>query len=153
MKSKAAWILSLLAFLMFGFAAGLGLFTFHFAQGTSYMTNDPAACANCHIMQEYFDGWVKGSHHANAVCNDCHAPANAIGKLATKAINGFNHSLAFTFGTYKDVLTATSMNKKIAERSCLKCHQQVVSEINTHAHGSGSMNCVRCHANVGHARE
>ena len=35
----------------FGLAAGLGGYTFVYARGGSYLTNDPAACTNCHIMQ------------------------------------------------------------------------------------------------------
>jgi cytochrome c nitrite reductase small subunit len=42
--------------------------------GTSYLSSDPAVCINCHIMQEQYDGWLHGSHHAVAVCNDCHLP-------------------------------------------------------------------------------
>jgi cytochrome c nitrite reductase small subunit len=36
-----------------GTTLGLGLFTFHYAKGTSYMSNDPLVCANCHVMQTY----------------------------------------------------------------------------------------------------
>jgi cytochrome c nitrite reductase small subunit len=45
-----------------GVVAGVGGFTFVYGKGTSYLTNDPAACANCHIMQEPYDGWTKASH-------------------------------------------------------------------------------------------
>jgi len=39
-----------------GIVVGIGGYTFLYAKGGSYMTNNPAACANCHIMQEHFDG-------------------------------------------------------------------------------------------------
>src|SRR5688572_23773077 len=32
-----------------GAAAGVGGFTFVYAEGASYLTDDPAACANCHV--------------------------------------------------------------------------------------------------------
>ena len=80
-----------------GAFVGVGVYTFGYAQGASYLTNDPAACVNCHVMREQYEGWMKGSHGKVAVCNDCHAPAGFFGKYMTKAINGFNHSLAFTF--------------------------------------------------------
>jgi cytochrome c nitrite reductase small subunit len=35
-----------------GLAVGVGLYTFWYGKGYSYMSNDPAACANCHIMNE-----------------------------------------------------------------------------------------------------
>ena len=44
--------------LALGLLIGLGGFTFIYAKGASYLTNDPNACVNCHVMQEQFDGWV-----------------------------------------------------------------------------------------------
>ena len=58
----------------FGVTAGIGGFTFIYAKGYAYLTNGPAACANCHVMREQFDGWVKSSHCSVAGCNDCHTP-------------------------------------------------------------------------------
>ena len=49
-----------------GLLAGVGGFTFLYAEGFSYMSSDPKACVNCHIMQPQFDSWQKGSHHAVA---------------------------------------------------------------------------------------
>ena len=39
-----------------GSAVGIGVYTFTFARGASYLTDVPAACANCHIMNKYFGG-------------------------------------------------------------------------------------------------
>ena len=60
-----------------GLAVGIGGYTFVYARGASYLTNDPAACANCHIMREQYDGWTAGSHRAAAACNYCHTPARS----------------------------------------------------------------------------
>jgi cytochrome c nitrite reductase small subunit len=49
-----------------GVIAGLGSYTFHYAAGTSDFSSSPAACANCHIICERYDGWQKKSHHAVA---------------------------------------------------------------------------------------
>jgi len=84
--------LSALLAALVGVMLGLGLYTFHFAEGLSYFSNDPNACANCHIMRDYLDSWQKSSHHARAVCNDCHTPQSLASKLWTKADNGWNHS-------------------------------------------------------------
>ena len=62
------------ALILAGIAIGIGGFTFVYARGYSYLTNDPAACANCHIMKEHFAAWSKSSHRAVATCNDCHTP-------------------------------------------------------------------------------
>ena len=49
-----------------GVLIGSGAYTFDYAEGTSYLSNDPRACVNCHIMREQYDGWRHGSHHAVA---------------------------------------------------------------------------------------
>ena len=75
---------------------GLGIFTFGYARGASYLTNDPQACANCHVMQGHFDDWRHSSHRSVAACNDCHTPPGLIPKYFVKARNGFWHSSTFT---------------------------------------------------------
>jgi hypothetical protein len=47
-----------------GLAVGVGAYTFVYARGYSYMTDNAEACVNCHVMQEQFSGWVKSSHRA-----------------------------------------------------------------------------------------
>ena len=74
--------------ILLGAVLGLGLFTFGYARGSAYLTNDPAACANCHIMSEHFAAWTKSSHRQVATCNDCHTPHSFLGKYATKARTG-----------------------------------------------------------------
>ena len=135
-----------------GIACGVAGYTFIYAKGASYLTNDPAACANCHIMQDHFDAWVKSSHRSVAVCNDCHAPHNLIGKYWTKADNGFWHSFAFTTGNYPDPLRMKPRNRRVTEKACLYCHQQIVEDIAASAHSTQDLSCIRCHAGVGHPR-
>ena len=50
---------ALAASVVLGMSLGLGLFTFGYARGSSYLTNDPAACANCHIMSEHYAAWAR----------------------------------------------------------------------------------------------
>jgi cytochrome c nitrite reductase small subunit len=85
-----------------GILIAIGGYTFVYAKGYSYLTNDPAACANCHVMENHFRAWMKSSHRAVAVGNDCHTPSGLLPKYTTKAINGFNHSLAFTTGSFRE---------------------------------------------------
>jgi cytochrome c nitrite reductase small subunit len=137
-----------------GIAFGLGLFTFGYAKGASYLTNDPAACANCHVMAEHFAAWQRASHRAVATCNDCHTPHNLIGKYVTKARNGFWHSFYFTTGRYPDPLRITPRNHDVTEGACRYCHQEIVAAIDvaqaTPAHADARLSCVRCHTYVGH---
>jgi cytochrome c nitrite reductase small subunit len=44
-------VIVILTALLIGLAVGLGGCTFIYAKGYSYLTNNPAACANCHVMQ------------------------------------------------------------------------------------------------------
>ena len=90
---KASRISVVLVVALLGVVLGLGGYTFTYAKGWSYVTDDPAACANCHVMNEQYEGWTKSSHRSVAVCNDCHVPHDFVRKYATKARNGFWHSL------------------------------------------------------------
>jgi cytochrome c nitrite reductase small subunit len=137
--------------LMVGLTAGLGAYTFTYARGYSYLTNDPRACANCHIMREHFDAWNKSTHHAVATCNDCHTPHDIVGKYTVKAKNGFWHSFYFTTGRYPDPLRITEGNRDVTAAACRYCHAPIVSAIDhPHAAKAQQADCVRCHRYVGH---
>lgn len=148
------------ASLAIGLAIGIGAYTFVYAKGASYMTNDPAACANCHIMDEHYSAWLKSSHGKVAVCNDCHTPKGFVAKYATKASNGFWHSFAFTTGDFPDPIRIKEHNHEIAENACRKCHERVVHDIDVATTGAGLdahyeiggelLQCTRCHRYVGH---
>jgi cytochrome c nitrite reductase small subunit len=134
-----------------GAAIAIGGYTFVYAQGASYLTNDPAACANCHIMREQFDGWAKSSHRAVAVCNDCHTPPGLVPKYVTKASNGFWHSYAFTTGWFPEPIQITPRNHAVTEKACRKCHQDIVQALEgAHREDRSPMSCIRCHWTVGH---
>jgi cytochrome c nitrite reductase small subunit len=150
--TSAATRAAITAAIALGLAVGLGAFTFGYARGYSYLTNDPQACANCHIMTEHFDAWTKSSHRAVATCNDCHTPHTLVGKYVTKAKNGFWHSFYFTTGRFPDPLRITEGNRRITEHACRECHAEITEVIDppAAAHGSGPLACVRCHAHVGH---
>ena len=142
--------LTLLLAALAGTAAGVGGYTVHYARGTSYLSDAPETCANCHVMQEFFDGWVKGSHRSVATCNDCHTPPGLVPKYATKAANGFWHSYAFTTGRFHEPLQIKPSNRLVTEHACRKCHADIVEAIEGPAIQVGTVECIRCHATVGH---
>ena len=131
-----------------GLAIGVGAYAFSYAKGSSYLGNDPATCANCHVMQGHYAGWLAAPHHGVATCNDCHTPAGPVAKYVVKATNGWHHSFAFTMGGYPDVIKARPASREVVEGNCRRCHADLVDEI---AHG-GDTSCIRCHASVGHLR-
>lgn len=136
----------------FGVLAGLGLYTFVYARGASYLGNDPGSCANCHVMSEQYDGWLKSSHRNVATCNDCHTPHAFIPKYLTKASNGWHHSVAFTSGRFPDHIQIKERNRRVAEQACRHCHAAVVHEIDTRPQDSEVLSCTRCHVSTGHMR-
>ena len=133
-----------------GVVLGVGVFTFGYAKGGSYLTDDPQSCANCHVMQEQFAAWLKGSHRKAAVCNDCHAPAGFISKYAVKAINGFFHSWAFTTGRFPDNIRITQMNLRVSRQACLNCHGELMSATTTAREHGAAIDCLACHRDAGH---
>jgi cytochrome c nitrite reductase small subunit len=165
--SRRRWAIA--AAIAVGLALGLGGFTFVYARGASYLTNNPEACGNCHIMREHLEGWVKSSHKGVATCNDCHTPHTPVGKYVTKARNGFWHSFYFTTGRFPDPLRITESNRRVTEGACRHCHAAIVDAIDPPAraqpadtaassrsdrkpHGAGAdqLSCVQCHRYVGH---
>lgn len=135
----------------FGAILGLGLFTFVYAEGFSYFTTDPKACANCHIMNDKYDSWVKSSHHIVATCADCHLPHTFVEKYIAKAVNGYHHSKGFTFQDFHEPIMIKPHNSHILQEACLGCHGEFVHQI---VAGSttdkNAVTCVHCHASVGH---
>lgn len=138
-------------------AAAVGIFlgssawTFRYAEGASYLSNDPRACVNCHIMRDQYDSWQKSPHHAVATCSDCHVPHDLVGKYATKAAQGYRHSKAFTLQDFHEPIQITPGDARVAADNCVRCHEALVSEITAAGHGPGDgADCLHCHAGIGH---
>lgn len=142
-------VLGLLLAAVVGVFLGLSASTFTYAEGTSYLSNDPRACVNCHIMREQYDAWQKSLHHANATCNDCHVPHDLVGKYMAKVEHGYRHSKAFTFQDFHEPIRITPADLRIVENNCIRCHSSMVEEITAHA-GQGAVSCVHCHKGIGH---
>jgi len=132
-----------------GIAVGTGGFTFVYGRGASYLTNDPAACANCHVMEDQLDAWLQSSHRNVATCNDCHAPHDLVGKYLTKAMNGWAHSVAFTTGAFPERIRIKPGNLAVTEGACRYCHQALTAAVDGAA-GDEPRSCITCHADVGH---
>ena len=145
--SAAGLVLALLV----GALLGSGAHTFITAKGTSYLSNDPAACVNCHVMRDHFDGWQHSSHQRVAVCNDCHVPQDTIGKYFAKAEHGWRHSKAFTLQNFKEPIRITAEDLDIVQANCVRCHQAMVDQMHISPTGEKA-ECVRCHGTVGHSQ-
>jgi cytochrome c nitrite reductase small subunit len=151
-RRRGSLTLAAIIGVLVGVTAGLGAYTFVYAKGASYLGHDSRACANCHVMNDQYDGWNHSSHRLVAGCNDCHAPHALLPKLAVKALNGFNHSFAFTTGRFHEPIQMGTRNRRITEGACRSCHAALVAEIDSHGgpDTAGALQCTGCHRNVGH---
>jgi len=152
MVSKARWwhyAVWIAAGTSVGLCLGLGIYTFAYAKGYSYLTNDPRACVNCHVMRDQYDGWIASSHRSVATCNDCHSPHSLVPKYLVKARNGFFHGLYFTTGTFAEPIRIKPANRGVTEAACRHCHAAIVHAIDRVPRDE-PVSCLRCHRSVGH---
>ncbi|WP_258456843.1 cytochrome c nitrite reductase small subunit [Helicobacter sp. 10-6591] len=141
-----------------------GAYTFYNAKGFSYLSNDPAACNNCHIMNDVYNDYLAGPHSQKiagkerATCGDCHLPHSFVSKWIAKAQSGVGHAYAFTFklDELPMNLEANHKSKAIVQENCINCHIDYASNaVNPTTHADAkiqSLSCVSCHADVGHKR-
>jgi len=133
-----------------GALVGAALSLFVYAGGESYLTDAPEACVNCHVMNPQYSAWQTSSHRAVAVCNDCHTPADPVGKLATKARSGLAHVWAFSTGRFPDEIRIGPRSREIAERACARCHAPIAESLGHGGVPPEERACTRCHVGVGH---
>lgn len=131
------------------------------SKATSYLSSDPAACINCHVMESYYATWQHSSHAERATCVECHLPVdNYIDKYASKTRDGWNHSVAFTLNTYGKRMLITEDGARRVQENCIECHSSFSKTLirnvdRYHAFDSeslGDRKCWDCHRNVPHGR-
>lgn len=147
-------------FVIGGIAAGLGAYTVYASRAWSYLSDDPAACVNCHIMGSYYKAWDRSSHAVWATCNDCHVPQdNVFSKYAFKAKDGLYHAAVFTARAEPQVIRPREASSAIIMQNCIRCHTQLNTEfVDTGMisyadvlEGKGKA-CWDCHTEVPHGK-
>lgn len=158
--SRWTWALAGVA-LLSGASIGIALFTFNYAEGLSYLSDDPSACINCHVMQEQYDAWMHASHGRNATCNDCHVPHDSVlHKYYVKAEHGWRHSKGFTLNDFHEPIRAKESSREIVAENCMRCHLDIAEDTSVHGRSPGEgypdldglvqADCLHCHARVAH---
>jgi cytochrome c nitrite reductase small subunit len=142
------WALALVSGIIGGIIGFTGMALYQ-AKGFAYLSNDPQACSNCHVMREVNDDWNHASHKSTTVCNDCHTPHDLIGKYTAKAVNGYRHSAAFTIGGFPEPIKATWETQQTVLTNCIFCHGDIVSMI-SYEGSKHPTDCLRCHYRAGH---
>ena len=138
---------------------GLGLFLLDFSNASSYLSDDPQACVNCHIMTPQYITWTHSSHREVANCNDCHVPHdNVINKYFFKAKDGFYHASIYTARAEPEVIRAREPSIEVIQNNCIRCHQDQVTDAKTAAYVTDHFTnrtdrtCWECHREVPHGR-
>jgi cytochrome c nitrite reductase small subunit len=110
-------------------------------------------------MNTHYATWQHSSHRAEATCVDCHLPHDGFTKkYFAKARDGYNHSVAMTFGTYGANLRISDHAAVRIQNNCIRCHQSLVSQMvenanrysKTMSHVRGGRMCWDCHRGVPH---
>lgn len=118
-----------LSYIIAGVIVGGGLLSLYLLRAHTYLTDDPKACVNCHIMAPYYATWMHSSHSRNATCNDCHVPhENAVKKWTFKGIDGMKHVAAFVTHSEKQVIHAQTASAEVIMNNCIRCHEQLNTE-------------------------
>ena len=111
-------------------AVGLFAYVVDASNLTSYMSNDPKVCINCHPMNAHYATWQHSSHRERASCPQCHLPQDSfIGKMLAKGRDGFKHSVAMTFHNYEHNIRASENALDRIQANCISCHRETVSQI------------------------
>ncbi len=145
--------------ILLGVFFGTGLFIFKISNAASYMTDDPRACINCHVMSTHYSSWLHSSHRERANCNDCHVPHdNFVRKYMFKAQDGLRHATMFTFRLEPQVIRIHEAGRAVVQENCKRCHEDQISRISAidvteenYEDGSGNR-CWDCHRETPHGR-
>jgi len=143
--------------IILGFFTGIFLFLVKVSNATSYLSDDPRVCINCHIMTPQYSTWAHSAHRSITDCNACHVPHNnVINKYRFKAIDGLRHSTVFTLRNEPQSIYIREAGREVVHDNCLRCHTSLFSD------GPGmpeeAMNdrrereCLDCHRNTPHDR-
>lgn len=147
-------------FIVGGIIAGLGGYTVYMSRAHSYLSDDPSACINCHIMTPYYQSWDHSSHAQWATCNDCHVPQdNMLKGYAFKAKDGLYHAAIFTLRAEPQAIRPRDESYEVIMNNCIRCHTELNTEfVNTGMisycdvkEGKGKA-CWDCHVNVPHTK-
>lgn len=131
-------------------AAGIVFFVFLFIMfGPPDMfgkTSQPDYCNSCHVMNDQFESWFMTGLHRNIKCVDCHLPnTSGVRYFVWKGIDGMKDLFMFHTGIYSEKIGISSHGKKIVKENCLRCHEGMVSVMNT-----DERDCWSCHRRVNH---
>lgn len=138
---------------------GLMAFVIHISKATSYLSDDPKTCVNCHIMAPQYATYTHSSHREWAHCNDCHVPHNNIvNKYYFKAKDGLRHATMFTLRKEPQVIFIHEAGLEVVQDNCIRCHERLLKDDKLagmkpeFGHNKTDRPCWECHREVPHGR-
>ncbi|MGQ3685306.1 MAG: cytochrome c nitrite reductase small subunit [Candidatus Loosdrechtia sp.] len=147
----ASWRIPCLVVL--GISAGMGLVVAHISRASSYLSDEPKVCVNCHVMNTAYLTWQNSSHARVATCNDCHIPNEGLlRRYAFKAKDGFWHSTVFTMRWEPQVIQLSAKAVPVVEENCRRCHEPLIEAVHLAVPDKGEHRCWDCHREVPHGR-
>ncbi len=148
---------------IFAFIVAIFMFGYllNASKAFSYLSKDPLACVNCHVMNTQYATWQHSSHRRSASCIDCHLPTDStVNKYMAKAKDGWNHSVAFTMNTFEHNIQISEDGANRVQANCISCHatlaETIVSNNNKYHDFAGTpaqdRKCWDCHREVPHGK-
>ncbi len=138
---------------------GIVLVLFRVSNATSYLSDSPEACMNCHVMTPQYATWQRSSHARVATCNDCHVPQdNIFRKYLFKAMDGTRHATMFTLRMEEQVIKIKEAGAGVVQENCIRCHQSYIHKTDlvnssfASAQEDNSKLCWDCHRETPHGR-
>lgn len=145
--------------ILLGIIFGLGAHIFFISNAVSYLSDDPNACINCHVMTPQYATWQKSSHAKVATCNDCHVPQDHfVRTYYFKAMDGLRHATMFTFRLEPQVIRIKDAGRNAVQENCIRCHSNQIHPIALRAINNRNVEdqrpgvCWDCHREVPHGR-
>ncbi|GAA4835847.1 cytochrome c nitrite reductase small subunit [Algivirga pacifica] len=142
-----------------GAIVALGLYTAKVANVTSYLSDDPRTCINCHVMTTEYITWQHSSHRGVATCNDCHVPHdNVFKKYAFKAKDGLYHATIYTLRAEPQAIIMHEAGQEAVQNNCIRCHKEQVTDaksvswVDSHLSDRLDRTCWECHRETPHGR-
>lgn len=143
--------------ILLGIFTGLLIYTARISNATSYLSDDPKTCINCHVMYPQYYSWMHSSHANVASCNDCHVPQdNVFSTYYFKAMDGLRHASVFTLRLEPQVIQIKQAGINVVQENCKRCHSELVSMVSiTEVSGKNAKEgkghrCWDCHRETPH---
>lgn len=153
----SSWRFSVI--IVLGIITGITIHILNISNATSYLSDDPQTCVNCHVMYPEYATWKNGSHGRVTTCNDCHVPQdNIFRKYLFKASDGLRHASMFTFRMEPQVIRIKSMGRNAVQENCIRCHANYLHPVSLRAIGAKGIQddtervCWDCHRETPHGK-